>query len=459
MTAIGKTFLVRAGSLTSVPDALVSFGKNNKVVIPMETIDELEKAARKPDEKSKLAIKVLEYIETFDANELVENGCKQSNGSILQLIDSNHFKEDHGSLKKFPDLNNYDKRCLQIALGLKRNNEKVIIISRKTSFRIKAKQVGIEAQNFKDEIFPALTEQYSGRLTCPVEDSLIDKFYSDKKISVNLLPEGIQQKLQQNMFVTLKGMDNPQKSALTRFDGNCLVELVFKDIHPYSQKTKNSGQLMLKEALLTDPQKAPLVIVKGPAGTGKTFLSLAVALEKTIKPSEEHVYDKILIGAPIHANELGYLPGEIMNKADPYIIGFKNNLRILLKKDSKKNKNNDSSSNEDPVAKLFEDNIIDIQPVETLRGASISNAIYIIDECQNIKSKTIKTIITRAAEGCKIVLLGDPSQTDERSLNEKYNGITYASEIWKGNSLAWQVYFEEDESVRSELAKEAAKIM
>lgn len=230
MTAIGKTFLVRAGSLTSVPDALVSFGKNNKVVIPMETIDELEKAARKPDEKSKLAIKVLEYIETFDANELVENGCKQSNGSILQLIDSNHFKEDHGSLKKFPDLNNYDKRCLQIALGLKRNNEKVIIISRKTSFRIKAKQVGIEAQNFKDEIFPALTEQYSGRLTCPVEDSLIDKFYSDKKISVNLLPEGIQQKLQQNMFVTLKGMDNPQKSALTRFDGNCLVELVFKDI-------------------------------------------------------------------------------------------------------------------------------------------------------------------------------------------------------------------------------------
>lgn len=81
---------------------------------------------------------------------------------------------------------------------------------------------------------------------------------------------------------------------------------------------------------------------------GKTFLSLAVALEKTIKPSEEHVYDKILIGAPIHANELGYLPGEIMNKADPYIIGFKNNLRILLKKDSKKNKNNDSSSNEDP---------------------------------------------------------------------------------------------------------------
>lgn len=444
-----KTFIMRTSSLSSVSDVLLSFGPNRKVIIPFCGIIKLEKVAETLDDKGKKASKVLEYLETFNQADLMsEKGVKQSDGSKLFVI-----KDRYQDIPvNIPDITPYDKQCLQIALGLKKVGDDVVIISKTTSFRMIARDLGIEARPFKDDLFPDLKEQYTGRIECQARS--LDGFFEEGKMPIKDIIGFKEIHWTTNMFLTIKSL-NGMSSALGRFNGKEIVKLDYQEFCPSRVTPKNSGQRMLIEALMQPPERAPLIIAKGPAGTGKTFLSLAAALEQTIE--EKSLYSRILIGAPIHPDELGYMPGDLVDKADPYILGFKDNLIMLLNDEKTLNSKGPKTivTGED----LMERGILSIQPVETLRGASISNTIYIIDEAQNISPKTIKTIITRAGKDCKIVLLGDPSQVDVTGLDERCNGITYASEIWKDHPLAWQINFKEEESVRSPLAKAATMLM
>ena len=444
-----KTFIMRTSSLSSVSDVLLSFGPNRKVIIPFYGIIKLEKMAETLDEKGKKASKVLEYLKTFNQCDLMsEKGVKQSDGSILFVIKKDRYQDITVNIS---DITPYDKQCLQIALGLKKAGNDVVIISNSISFGMIAMDLGIHTRPFRDELFPDIKDQYSGRIECQTRS--LDEFFEKGKMPIKDIISFKEIHWTANMFLTIKSLNGA--SALGRFDGKEIVKLHYQDFYPSKIVPKNSGQRMLVEALMQSPEKAPLVIVKGPAGTGKTFLSLAAALEQTIE--KNNIYSRILIGAPIHADELGYMPGDIVDKADPYILGFKDNLARLL--NDEKTFNSKCPQTITNGEYLMETGQLTIQPVETLRGASISNAIYIIDEAQNISLKTIKTIITRAGENTKIVLLGDPSQVDVVGLDERCNGITYASEIWRDHPLAWQINFKEEESVRSPLAKAATMLM
>ena len=454
-----KIFILRTSSLVSKENGTLCFGNDNEIVIPMTVLDELERLSKQFNAKGRNAKNVLNYLASFKTSELMSaNGVIQKNGSTLRLLRADSrvnipFKDEL-------NLNSFDLKCFQIACQLKQENPKkpVILISRNSSLRIKANSIGIKAQNFKDELFPNLDQQYTGRVECTTSDQAIDSFYSTGKLKKSNILNNKDIEWVANEFFLIKSnynCDSTCKSAIGRFNGRDIVPLIFSESNPYGITAKNVGQIMMIEALMHDSYTAPIVIIKGGAGTGKTYTSLAVALEKTLS---ENVYSQILVTSPtqtIGQEKLGFLPGEIEDKFNPHLGGIKDNIRLLYssKKFSEKKPNKKTGES------LFNDGIIRVQPIGFLRGRTIVDTFFIIDETQNIDPDDIKSIVSRAGQGSKFVFLGDPTQIDNPSLNERYNGLIYLSEKMKNSPLAWQITLKDEESVRSDLARLAAKIL
>ena len=460
-----KIFILRTNSLVSSENSTLRFDGDNEIVIPFPIIDELEKLTHSYTQKGKIARKLLEYLDSFKMDKLLsEEGVIQKNGSTLRI--ENGYRDVEIPLD---NLNYLDRRCLQIAKGIQEKNKKtsVILVSKNASLRLKAKSIGIKAQNFKDDIFPDLREQYKGRIECETSQKKLDDFYKTGSLDVKDIYKYSNYVWMPNLFLTIRAFDTGN-SALARYDGKRIVKLIYSDYHPFGITAQNSGQVMMLEALLQSPSVAPLVVIMGGAGTGKTFQALAVALDRTIEI--DSIYNQILIASPIETvgqERIGYLPGNIDEKLGPHLSGVKDNLRYLIngsfKKDDRKEynpvedrKNNKEGNPVESGQYFFETGKIQIQPIGFLRGRTIPNSIFIIDETQNIEPDDIKTIVSRAGENSKFVFLGDPTQIDNPNLNERFNGLVYLSEKMKDSPLAWQVTLKDSESVRSELAFLAA---
>jgi len=199
--------------------------------------------------------------------------------------------------------------------------------------------------------------------------------------------------------------------------------------------------------------------IKGPAGTAKTFYSLAVGLQKVIeeKPS---IYRKILITRPNvqFDEEIGFLPGSEQDKIAPFLRPVIDNLEVLIDRDEKERYKNENELN-GKIQGLFDHGILNAEAMNFIRGRSIAQTYLIIDEAQNLTPKQAKGIITRAGKGTKVVLLGDPQQIDHPLLNVRSNGLSYASEKMKGSPLCWQITMLANECERSALASDSAKRM
>ena len=252
-------------------------------------------------------------------------------------------------------------------------------------------------------------------------------------------------------------------SAIARYTDGKLVPLMYQDNKAF--KPDNAEQKMFMECLLAPPDIAPLVIVKGGAGTGKTYCALAAALHSLTSYGPVSTYEQILVGAPTVTidEDLGYLPGDINDKVSPYINGVQNNLIEIFKLNGEnitggKEKVTKKECKE-TVSMLFEKSLIEIQAIGFLRGSSIANTFYFLDEVQNIKPEIMKDIITRLARGSKLVLAGDPTQVNTPGLNERRNGLVYASEKFKDISRCWQIELDSKKTVRSELAMIAQEIL
>lgn len=463
-----KIFILGTQSLTSSEDSTLRFGNDNIIVVPFpECIDELEKMAAEFTEKGRIARKLLDYLSTFQIEKLLsEEGVRQKNGSILRY-------EKGFTNTKIPEcmgrISSFDKRRIQVAVGLKEKHKdiSVIIITKRPGFRQKLRAAKISAQNFRDDTFPALEEQYTGRVECQTTKEKIDLLYSQGHIFPKDIIKHNEIEWCTNLFLNIKSITG-DSSALARYDGKSIVKLEFQDCHPYGISALKAGQHMALEALLQNPKVAPIVIIKGGAGTGKTYVSLAAALEKTLPSSVgDKIYTKIMLTTPtetLREENLGFLPGELEEKFDPYLGGVMDNLSLLLDSASK-----NKSEKKDGVAKkqskketgksFIDRGVVVLQLIGHLRGRSITDTIFIIDESQNIEPSVIKSIVTRAGQNSKFVFLGDPTQIDNPDLNERYNGLVYLSEKFKGNPLCWQVTLDDEESVRSELAFIAAKIL
>lgn len=445
-----KTFILRTHSLLSSVDSTLRFGNDNEIVIPFCEIDGLEKTSITFSEKGRIAKKILEYLNSFKTTELLgEKGVKQKNGSTLRI--ERGFSDVELPGIDLPSLAFDEKRCLQIALGLKNKVSKrpVILVTKNAALRLKAKSIGIQAQYFKDDVFPSLEEQYRGRIDCITSSDKLNLFFENGSIEPKAIYNYAQYPWMPNMFLNIKSADG-KSSALARYNGKKIVKLTYISHKPLGVIAANAGQTMLKEALLTPADIAPLVIVKAPAGTGKTYISLAVALEETMKVNK---YQQILVTAPVEeiGEPIGFLPGDVDAKVSPHIGGILDNTKQLLNKGSDKKVKKPES--------LLSNGTMAIQAIAMLRGRTITDTFFIIDETQNIDPDVIKSIVTRAAKGSKFVFLGDPTQIDNPALNERYNGLVYLSEKMKDSPLAWQIALNDNESVRSELARYAASIL
>lgn len=467
-----KCFVLSARTAVSKRNVTLGFDSDNTVVIPMAVVDELQTVyANQFDERGKIAEELLDYLGTFSFKEL-EKGVTQENGSVLRVA-VNYFGEVFPEEIQKTQLSKLETRILQTCLGLQKelSEHKIVLVSKSAALRMKANKLGIEAQNFKDELLPEIGEQYTGRAEIRVSKTDMDNFFKKKKINIQSVQRmNPNQKFYQNMFLVMKCGTS---SAIGRVDGDDIVGLVYGDYHPHSVSPRNLGQRFMTEAMMMDWEKASLVIVKGPAGTAKTFIALAVGLESVL---EKNMYSQnILISrSPTETGEkIGYLPGDEAAKIGPYMRGVMDNLRQLIRPSSNKLSQEQNSwetkkkqrvnygkpEYEEDGKIFFERGIINFEAIGYIRGRTITDTYIIIDEAQNLTPTEMKTIITRAGEGTKLIIIGDPQQIDRPELNERYNGLSYASERMKGEPFCWQITMEEEESVRSHMAKRAAMLL
>ena len=257
----------------------------------------------------------------------------------------------------------------------------------------------------------------------------------------------------------LKADQSARKTQLGRVEKGLIKKLEYRKSQPYGVTPRNAGQYFLQEALMQPAEKAPLVIVKGMAGTSKTFYSLAVGLEKLLNnPTGE--YRRILICRPNAQfdSDIGFLPGDEQEKIAPLLRPVMDNLEQLIDSNEEA-RYEDERALQGKIEEIFDRGIIQAEALNFLRGRSIEKTYLIIDEAQNMTPGQAKGIITRAGRNTKIILLGDPGQIDRPFLDERTNGLSYAAEHMKGSSLCWQITLSAEECERSALAMDAVRRM
>ena len=338
----------------------------------------------------------------------------------------------------------------------------MILVTKDILLRIKAQIIGIRAEDFTTEQVSDKAEQYIGRTEVFAPEELFKEFkkkgISTKEVYItdeNGKHSGL--KLEENEFIILKADQSTKKTMLGRVENGRIRELDFKKSRPYGVTPRNAGQYFLQEALMQPAEKAPLVIVKGMAGTSKTFYSLAVGLEKLVNnPNGE--YRRILISRPNAQfdTDIGFLPGNEQEKISPLMRPIIDNLEQLIDSSEEQRYSNEKELS-DKIQEIFDRGLIQTEALNYIRGRSIVKTYLIIDEAQNMTPNQVKGIITRAGKDTKIILLGDPNQIDRPYLDERTNGLSYAAEYMKGSSLCWQITLSAEECERSALAMDAVK--
>jgi PhoH-like ATPase len=315
--------------------------------------------------------------------------------------------------------------------------------------------IGVKTQHFRNRSLSDEELSYTGRCEVYMTTEQISQLRSNGYIDTKEI--GLDEFFEVNEFVTVHDSANPSNSVLARYLGyNHLRVLKHSDIKPCDMIAKNSGQKFMQEALLEPASEVPLVIVNGPAGTAKTFMSLACGLEKTLNDGE---YSKILITrANVEMDATyGYLPGSEEEKIGPMMRPFFDNLEVIMGDNENKKFKKDGKECPSAAQTLFDNGIVRAEAMQYMRGRSISNTFVIIDEAQNCTPNQILSIVSRIGVGSKIVLIGDPHQIDNKILNKRNNGLVFAAKRFKGSKLCCQIVMEQSECVRSPLAAEAAE--
>jgi PhoH-like ATPase len=453
-----KTYVLDTNVLIHSPYALLSF-EENKVVLPIAVLEELDKLKNDDGERGANARQAIRYLEHLRQIGSLFEGVSLESGGMIR-IEANFVTVElpHG----FHSESN-DNRILKVCKGLIDKGNFVILVTKDIIVRLKAQMIGITSEDFISEQSPQFEEQYTGRMDVYTSDSAMSEF---KKKGIS--PESIytmdgMKKVPvtpvNNQFFIIHSETNEKKTLLGRFDGTNIIPLQSLKSEPFGVQPRNVGQRFLQEALMQDATTAPLVVVKGTAGTAKTFYSLAAGLEQTLEPDSKS-YRKILITRPNvqFDQDIGYLPGTEQEKIAPYLRPVIDNLEILVDRSDKDRYQNEKELR-GKIDELFDRGIITAEAMNFIRGRSITQTYLIIDEAQNLTPKQVKGIVTRVGKGTKVVLLGDPQQIDHPLLDERTNGLSYVSEKMKGSPLCFQITMGSDECERSALAYDAAKRM
>ena len=317
------------------------------------------------------------------------------------------------------------------------------MVSRDTNVRIKARILGIPVQNYRHEAVEEDYLTYRGRTAAYASEEDFLAFSEKKPIPVSSLKTEDGSLLLPNEFVVLKNRKTDlELIGIVR--GECLEHLRFQNTAPYKIRPRNLGQYFAIEALLAPADEIPLVILTGSAGTAKTLLTLACALEQT---ENKEMYQRITLSrANVEFDRyIGALPGEEEDKIGPLMRGCMDNLEQIV------------PMGYDGMMRLFDEGIIRAEALGFLRGRSLVKQVLYIDEAQNTTVSQMNGILTRCGEGAKIVVSGDLNQIDTPRLDRHNNGLAHAIKLMAGDPDCCVVGFLDSEATRSRLAAKVAE--
>ena len=456
-----KTYILDTNVLLQAPNAILAFGDND-VVVPEVVLEELDRIKKESSEIGANARQTARMLDAFRERGDLTRGVMLPGGGNLRI----ELNFTDIALPEAWHAQKADNRILKVCKGLTQRKEKAILVTKDVFQRIKCDIIGVPAQDYKNEQVNISDAGYTGRAKLYATGRKIGEFYKkgtlDLKYIKDIDAETGEEKpytLALNEFVVLASVESNKHTALGRYDGEKLVTLQHIEERPFGVMARNVGQKFVQEALMMSCDEVPLVIVKGAAGTAKTFLSLAVGLHK-IMNTKQRQYRKILVCRPNvkFDEDIGFLPGSETEKLAPFMRSVIDNLEILLDSNEYERYQNENEL-QDKVSELFHRNIITTEAIAFIRGRSIQKNWVIIDEAQNLTPKQVKGIVTRVGKGTKIVLIGDPDQIDHPYLDSRTNGLCYASERMKGSRYCCQVSMHDDECERSPLAYDSATRM
>ncbi|MBE5889531.1 MAG: PhoH family protein [Lachnospiraceae bacterium] len=444
-----KIYVLDTNILMQSPKAIFGFD-DNIVAITGTTLQELDKHKNDPGERGYNTRETVRIIDDLRTKGDLRKGVELPNkGSLLIVSDM--------SAKCMPEeysLNIPDNRIISTVLGLKEKRDlQVALITNDLSMRVNATLCGAEVQSYLNESIEEKVEVYEGKCEKQLSAELINDLYSFGSIETPF------DDLIENEYLILKADDDPQKSALAIHRKGILYLIKDKDLRGFNNvRGRNLSQKLLIHALLAPAEQIPLVIAKGPAGTGKTMLAIACGLTDTYCGYDERRYDQVLITRTnvLSDNDLGFLPGTLEEKMDPLVAPFMDNLQQIF---AGQGKDRDLEVAKQQMDYVLQKEIVQIASVGYMRGRSIANSYLIVDEAQNMTVQQALEIVSRAGMGTKVVLLGDPDQIDARYLDKRNNGLVFTADRMKDSPLCAQITFDQEESVRSPLAMEAAKKM
>lgn len=432
-----KNYILDTSVLIHDPNSFKSFPGNN-VIIPINVLDELDKIKNLPNESGKNSRMCIRALDNLCHQGNIHKGIKIENNVFLK-IDTSKIPD------RFGTANYVDNKILSCAYFVKKKNNKrknppiTILVSRDINLRIRARALNIEAQDYEKDKTPVV-ELYQG-FKHLVSDE-IGKILTKKDLDIKVYDE--LQELRPNECLYVEA-ESGEGLSLGKRVGDKLVTI--KSRKPWGLELRNKEQAFAVD-LLCDT-KIPLVSLIGKAGTGKTLCAIASALEMVL---EQKKYNKMIIYRPIQpvGNDIGFLPGTMEEKLGPWMQAISDGFEFLFEaKNGPKWKTT--------LDRYLDNEIIQMEAITYIRGRSIPNAFILIDEAQNLSKEEVKTILTRAGTGSKIVLTGDIEQIDNSYLDATNNGLTYVVEKFKDVDLAGHITFTKGE--RSPLASKAAEIL
>jgi PhoH-like ATPase len=440
-----KTFVLDTNVILHDPTCINHFQENN-IIIPLSVIEELDHFKRGNQVINLNARDFARTLDSITGNEIFNGGVSlgKGKGKVRIVITRGLAKEIHDVFRE----DNTDHRVLSAAFDANKDGKekgKTILVTKDVNLRMKAKALGIPAEDYTTDRVTNVEELYSGKVTLEnFDDDLLQKLYMPpyeipaKQVLRKTKTEAVPHK-----FFILRNTERSVLAVLNR-------EMdTFKRIDKepiYGIKPRNAEQTFAVNALLNPD--IPLVSLTGKAGTGKTLLALASALQ--VRKSYRQIYVARPV-VPLSNKDIGYLPGDVESKLAPYMQPLWDNLKVVQDQFPETDKNHQL------INTMLKDEKLMIEPLSYIRGRSLQRIYFIVDEAQNLTPHEIKTIITRAGEGAKIVLTGDIYQIDHPYLDSQSNGLSYLIDHFMGQKLYAHVNLEKGE--RSELAELASNLL
>ena len=440
---IKKTFILDTNVILHDSACLNNFAEHD-IVIPITVIEELDQFKMGNQSLNFHAREFVRSLDVLSANKLFNGGVEIGPGKGRVAIKLE--QPLHEDLRQhFPAAGKPDHQILNIGYCLAKEDasRRYILVSKDVNLRMKAKAAGLMAEDYTTDHVKDVGKLYTGcRVLEEVDPELIDALHlgTDEVRAQDLAME---RPLMANEYLIVR---NGKKSALafhTPISG-VLEKIERRTV--YGITPRNAEQNFAVHALCN--QEAPLVSLSGKAGTGKTLLALAAALEQRSQ------YRQIMLARPIvplSNKDIGYLPGDISSKIGPYMQPLYDNLAVI------RNQFSDQSEMSQLLGRLLDEKKLIIEPLAYIRGRSLVKMFMIVDEAQNLTPHEVKTIITRAGEQTKVVFTGDIYQIDHPYLDTLSNGLSYLIEKMQGQRLYSHVNLEKGE--RSELAMLASELL